>query len=72
MAMLGTSSTLTRSESKTKSKVEFESIVPELPPPSYKEATAQGWRNLRLKVKTAREFSAQLATKEQGWYSRND
>ena len=66
------SSTLPQSESEAKSTVEFESEVPELPPPSYKQATAQGWKNLRLKVKTAREFSAQLATKEPGWYSRNE
>ena len=46
-----------QNESETKYRVESE-----IPPPRSNVA-AQGWKNLRLKVKTARAFSSELATR---------
>ena len=66
------SNTFPQSESETKTIFKFESEIQNEPPPSYREATALGWKNLRLKVKTARAFSAHLATQEPGLYSRNE
>jgi len=62
------SNNVLQSEADIKCQMNFES---EIPPPSYKEATVQRWKNLRLQVKTARAFSAQLATKEPEWYKAN-
>ena len=47
----------TQNESETKYRVESEI------PLSRSNLAAQGWKNLRLKVKTARAFSSELATR---------
>ena len=53
-----------QNESEAKFKVESE--IPNVAPPSYKASTsipAHGWKNLKLKVKTAKAFSNELATR---------
>ena len=52
----------TQNESETKYRVESE-----IHPPRSKFA-AQGWKNLRLQVKTARAFSSDLATRNNRHY----
>ena len=58
------SSKLLKNDSETRFKVESE--IPNVAPPSYKASTsipAHGWKNLKLKVKTAKAFSNELATR---------
>ena len=54
-----------QNESETQYRVESE-----IAPPSSNVAS-QGWKNLRLKVKTARAFSSELATRNNRRYGYN-
>ena len=58
------SSAFLRNESETKFKVESE--IPNIPPPRYnasKNSASQAWKNLRLKVITAKAFNNELANR---------
>ena len=53
-----------QNESEAKFKVESE--IPNIPPPRYnasKNAASQAWKNLRLKVITAKAFNNELANR---------
>ena len=58
------SSAFLRNESETKFKVESE--IANIPPTSYnasRSTASQAWKNLRLKVKTAKAFNNELANR---------
>ena len=65
ISLLIDSDKVPQNESETKYRVESE-----IPPPSSNVAT-QGWKNLKVKVKTARAFSSELATRNNRRYGYN-